>query len=445
MIATFEIRQGIARKADYTFYGGAREFVRYHGPEALLHGPAETGKTLAALWKLHLCACKYPKASIVICRKTLASTYSTVLQTLKNKVLGLNEDEWPCQPYGGEKPEWFDYLNGSRIWLAGLDKSSKILSAEHDLIYANQAEEFSLDDWEIITTRTTGRAGNMPYSQAIGDANPAYPQHWMYTRPSLRLFHSVHRENPTLFDPATGEITERGRRTMATLEALTGTRRKRLLDGKPAQAEGVVYDDWNEAIHLVYTDQAPEYVRYIAGQDWGFTHPGVLGVWGLDGDGRMYLVAQIFKTKQTSDWWVERAIELDREFGIEAFACGPDQPAYIEQYRQAGLNAVAAENSVLPGINAVQQRLKPAKDGRPRLFIVRDSLRYPDQDLIDQRRAHKVEDEFPSYVWANNKSKEQPVKEIDDGMDMTRYAVMHIDQGVPELEIFNLGQYMAQR
>ena len=55
----------------------------------------------------------------------------------------------------------------------------------------------------------------------------------------------------------------------------------------------------------------------------------------------------------------ERAKELHEEFTIEAIACGPDQPAYIEAYRRAGLNAVAADNSVLPGIDAVEQRLKP--------------------------------------------------------------------------------------
>src|SRR4030042_986041 len=171
----------------FTFYGGARDFARFHGPEAICHGPAETGKTISALWKLHLCALKYPRASLVICRKLLTSAYSTVLQTFVNKVLG-PRDDWVCEPYGGEKPEWFNYDNGARIWLAGLDKSSKVLSSEHDIIYVNQAEELSLEDWETLTTRTTGRAGNIPYSQTIGDANPSYPLHWMYHRTPLRPF-----------------------------------------------------------------------------------------------------------------------------------------------------------------------------------------------------------------------------------------------------------------
>jgi PBSX family phage terminase large subunit len=437
----YEIRQGKAGEADFTFYGAAREFIGYHGPEALIHGPAETGKTISALYKLHICACKYPGASIVIARKTLASCHSSVLQTFTNKVLDKGA---PVTVYGGEKVEWFDYANGSRIWVAGIDKTGKVLSSEHDLIYVNQAEELTLEDWETLTTRTTGRAGNMPYSQTIGDCNPSYPLHWMYHRPALKMFYSVHQDNPRLYDPATGELTQQGQRTMAVLGNLTGTRRTRLLEGKPAQAEGVIYEDWSEAVHLIYADKVPPLVRFVAGQDWGFTHPGSLGLWGLDGDGRMYLVAQYYMTLQTIDWWVERAKALKAEFTrydpealkrdekkivctVEVYACDPSEPSFIEAYRRAGLNAIAANNDVRPGIDAVQQRLKSAGDGKPRLYVVRDSLREPDQGLIEARRPYAVEHEFPAYVWANTKAKEGPVKENDHGMDMTRYTVRYLD------------------
>lgn len=411
---------------DFEVFGGVKEFVNYRGPEAIVHGPAETGKTIGALYKLHICATEYSNASIVICRKTLASTYSTVVVMFQKKVLGENS---PVQAYGGEKPQWFDYPNGSRIWVTGMDKSSKILSAEHDVAYINQVEELTLGEWETLTTRTTGRAGNMPYAQTIGDCNPAWPMHWIYNRSSLRLFHSRHSENPALFDQKTGEITAQGRLTMTVLEALTGLRRTRLLEGKAARAEGVIYEDWDEGVHLIYADDLPELRRYVAGVDWGYTHPGVLGVWGLDNDGRMYLVVQVYRTKKTIDWWIEQSRALDEEFNIEVFACDPSEPAYIEQYQRAGLNAVAGFNPVRPGINAVQERLAKAGDGKPRLFIVRDSLRQPDIALQSEKHPHAVEQEFPGYVWADRKAREQPVKEFDDGLDMMRYTVMHIDSG----------------
>lgn len=429
ILKTYEIRNG--KNSDFSFYGSARDFVVYHGPEAIYHGPAETGKTISALMKLHICACKYPNTSIVIARKTLSSTYATVLQTFQNKVL---DDKSPAKSYGGEKPEWFQYPNGSRIWIAGLDKSSKVLSSEHDIIYVNQAEDLELDDWEILTTRTTGRAGNMPYAQTIGDANPSYPTHWMYQREEIRIFYSQHTDNPALYNQETGKVTEQGKKTISILQALTGSRRQRLYEGKPSQAEGVIFEDWNEAIHYIYKKDLPQCYRFIAGQDWGYIHPGALGVWAIDNDGRMYLIAQIYRTKKTINWWKKRAIELNEEFGLEAIACGPDQPAYIDEYRQAGLNAIAANNSVLPGINAVQEMLADAIDNKPRMYVARDNLRYADQDLIDNKRPHKVEDEFPAYVWADSKNKEQPVKKDDDGMDMTRYATMYANEPMVTLE-----------
>jgi hypothetical protein len=416
------------RSVPFSLYGGAREFTEFRGSEAILSGPAETGKTVAALCYLHQCACDYPGASIVIARKTLSSAYSTVLVTLQKKVIEKYIGDF-ISPYGGEKPQWFQYANGSRIWMAGLDSSTKILSAEHDLIYVNQAEELTVDDWETLTTRATGRAGNMPYAQTVGDMNPSYPQHWIYHRDSLKIFYSFHKENPLLYDQETGEITEQGKRTMAVLSRLTGVRKIRLLDGKPAQAEGAIYADWDEAIHLIYKEDVPELRRFVAAQDWGFTNPGCFGVFGIDGDGRMYLVAQLYRTGQmVSDWWTEKAGELCREFNAQAVACDPSEPAYIRQYGAGGLTAIPAFNRVRPGIDLVQKRLKVAEDGKPRLFIVRDSLRYPDESLKLEQRIYAVEQEFPGYVWADSKKKEEPIKENDHGMDMIRYAVAYVDK-----------------
>jgi PBSX family phage terminase large subunit len=407
-------------RVEFIFYGGAREFACYHGAEALLHGPAETGKTFSALWKLHLCALKYKNASLVILRKTQASIYATVLQTYQRKVL---TEHSKVTVFGGEKPEWFDYPNGARLWLAGLDKAGKVLSAEHDIVYVNQAEELTLADWETLTTRTTGRAGHMPYSQTIGDCNPAYPSHWMYHRNSLRVFYSKHEENPSLYDPVTGEITERGKHTMSVLDALTGVRKQRLRYGLAAQAEGAIYDEWDESVHLKYASEVPtSFGRYIAGQDWGYTNAGVLGVWGVDGEGRMYLVKQVYQTGRRIDWWTDLAKGLHERYGFEVVACDPSEPAYIDAFRIAGLPAIAADNAVLPGINAVKKRL-----AEKRIIILRDSLDIADESLEDRRLPTSVQDEVPQYVWSDTNRKEIPVKENDHGVDMVRYSAMYLD------------------
>lgn len=422
----YEIAQG--EPGGVCAYGGAREFVNYHGAEAIIHGPAETGKTFTALWKLNIAACKYPGASIVMARKVLNDVYASLWQTLKNKVFGPDLELWPCVPYGGlNRPSQLNYHNGSIIWLAGFDRSSKVLSAEHDIVFIGQAEECTLDDWETSTTRTTGRAGIMPYSQTIGDVNPAYPLHWMYHRESLKMFYSKHDENPTLYDQVTGEITEQGKHTMAVLNALTGVRRDRLLLGKPSIAEGAIYSDYSEARHLVYCTDSRfskvKFKRYVCGVDWGLRNPGAMSVYGVTGDGVMVRVAEVYRSGETDEWWAARGVELNREFGIEAFVCDPSEPAYIMKFQRVGLNAVAGFNGVVPGITAVQQRLK-----NDSLYFFRSANRHIDQNLLDSKRPSKTEDEIPGYVWANNKTKEQPVKKDDHGCDALRYAVCYVDE-----------------
>lgn len=419
----------------YDFYGANKDAIECTDPEVLLIGPAETGKTLALLWKLHRIAFKYRDASLVIMRKTLTSTYSTVLVTFREKILG---DQAPVVAYGGEKPQWYDYPTGSRIWVAGMDKSTRVLSAGHDMIMVNQPEELTLDEWETLTTRTTGRAGHIPHPQIMGDPNPSYPSHWMYTRESIRRFYSWHTDNPTLYDPSTGEVTSQGEHTLGVLSRLTGVRHTRLFKGQPAQPEGAIYDEYVEGVHRVYDEGLPMFRRYVAGQDWGYRNPGALGVFGLTYDDDMYLVAQYYRTEKRDDWWLEKALALHGEYGLEAVVCDPSEPAYIDKFRAAGLNAVAGFNAVVPGINAVKRRL-----AERRLFFVRDSLRERDEELAESKAPTCVEDEIPSYVWAN-KTKEQPVKEDDHGLDMTRYVVAYVD-GLGEEAKKHVGSWRRSR
>ena len=55
---SYTIRSGSIAEADYTPYGRVREAFLSHAPELILAGPADTGKTLGLLWKLHILAGK---------------------------------------------------------------------------------------------------------------------------------------------------------------------------------------------------------------------------------------------------------------------------------------------------------------------------------------------------------------------------------------------------
>jgi len=416
---SYTIKSGRPSKADYTPYGKVREAFLRQDSEMILSGPADTGKTIGLLNKLHILACKYSNASIVICRKQLTDTYGSVLQTFQKKVL---HEGAPVEIYGGEKAEWYDYPNGSRIWVAGLDKAGKVLSAEHDVIYVNQAEEIALADWETLTTRTTGRAGNMPYAQTIGDCNPAYPLHWIKMRSKngpLTLIESTHLDNPDLYDPTTHEITEEGKLRIGSLDRLTGSRLARLRKGIWATVEGVVYDELDQLIHIGKRDRA-EFKRFVAGVDEGYVNPAVILVFGVDSDERLHLFKEYYRQGVSQAKFVEAAIELANEWNIETFYVDPSAAGLKAAMRGAGLSLGRTKSDVNDGIQAVKARLQIQGDGRPRLTI--------DPGCVNTLS------EFGAYHWKKGQ-KDEPEKKDDHSMDCVRYMTMGLERGGGKADI----------
>ena len=248
-------------------YGNNLKAYRCHDPEMILAGPADTGKTLTILTKLHYLAHKHADASIVIARKQQTDMYATVLASFEDIIL---KHDPSVHPYGGEKAQWYDYPSGARIWVAGLDKAGKVLSGQHDVIYVNQCEEISLADWETLTTRTTGRAGHVPYPQTIGDCNPGPPTHWVRQRARqghVTFIESRHKDNPELYDPKTGEMTEQGEKRIGNLKRLSGTRYQRLYLGLWAAPEGMIYEHFDEQRHVVKTQPLPPFWPRFIGID----------------------------------------------------------------------------------------------------------------------------------------------------------------------------------
>ena len=139
-------------------------------------------------------------------RKTRKSLLGSAVVTYEKKVLPAPPDDYsPIRKYGGERPEFYIYPNGSKLTIGGLDDADKYLSAEYDYIYVNQAEEISLDEWEKLCGRATGRAANAPYPQVLADCNPGNPNHWILQKQTLNRIKTTHQDNPTLFDHETND------------------------------------------------------------------------------------------------------------------------------------------------------------------------------------------------------------------------------------------------
>ena len=436
-------------------------------PELLLTGPAGTGKSRALLEKLHFSCMLTPNIRCLIVRKTHASLQSSALVTWRMYVIAealLNGD---VEYYGGSAKEaGYYYRNGSLVVTGGLDKPTKIMSTEWDLIYVQEAIELVVDDWEALTSRL--RNGRISYQQLLADTNPTYPTHWLKQRVDsgqVRELTSRHEDNPILFDNKKNEYTKRGKEYIALLDRLTGVRYLRLRKGQWAAAEGIIYEDFDEASHLIDSvrkllpegtkfqyirsatipaDADPEvtYVdKYGVPLDWprywavdfGFTNPFVWQCWTETPDGMLVLYREIYRTKRTVEQHAQRIKSIvlqeksnrdEPDVWIEPpphfIVCDHDAEGRAQLEGHFGATR-PAHKAVAEGIEACQNRYK-----NNRIRIVRGCRIDKDPALSERKLPTSTEEELGGYVWADKKQ-DTPVKENDHGMDGKRYLVAERD------------------
>lgn len=411
------------REKVYGPRGAARAAFLSKAKEVLTCGPAGTGKSRGCLEKLHLCALKYPGMRGLMVRKTRRSLTQTALVTFEKAVTD------PADGVAFRTTEQeYRYPNGSIVAVAGLDKPSKVMSSEWDLIYAQEATELTEDDWESLTSRL--RNGVMPYQQLLGDCNPDTPYHWLKRRcdaGKTLLLDSRHEDNPAV----TPEY-------LATLDALSGVRYLRLRLGRWAAAEGIVYEGWDRAAHLIDPFPIPaEWPRYWA-VDFGYTNPFVWQAWAEDPDGRLYRYRELYRTQRLVEDHARQIRSLTRGEPLpQAIVCDHDAEDRATFERHVGLPTTPATKSVSPGIQAVAARLRTAGDEKPRLYLMRDALVERDPALDGAKKPACTEEEIEGYVWdttANRRKGEQPLKKDDHGVDALRYLVAHVDGLAGEID-----------
>lgn len=440
----------------YNPRGGCREAFVARDSEILLSGPAGTGKSRALLERLLVMALKYPNMRGLIVRKTLASLGSTALVTWREHVAKEAIEAGLMRYYGGssEEPPQYRFTNGSKIMVGGMDKPTRIMSSEYDVVYVQEATELTTTDWEAITTRL--RNGKMPYQQIIADTNPDVPTHWLKVRCNqgvTKLIESRHEDNPTLMS-ADGTLTERGAAYIGKLDNLSGVRKQRLRQGLWVAAEGMIYEDYDPAVHLIDRFRIPkDWTRYWS-VDFGYVNPFVWQDWAVDPDGIAYLTAEIYQTKRTVDQHAkailrhvtDQRINGDRkgqwlEAKPRAIVCDHDAEGRAVLERELGLSTLPAHKVVTEGIQAVQRALRERPDGKRSVYLMRDSrIHPPDTELLDAKKPTCTAEEIPGYIWdegAGKTPKETPLKEDDHGCDASRYFIVEMTRGRPRVRVMS--------
>lgn len=421
--------------------------------EVLVVGAAFTGKTRGLLERSLYISDRWPGVRQLWVRQTLRSLRQSVLVTWETEVI------WPGHPcmHGKAQREHRDlyrWPNGAETVLAGADTPEKFLSAQYDIIWLWEAREMTPDTVQVLSSRN--RNGVLPWQQMVFDTNPGPRTHHLNKRfplgfhilpddhPSriirpgaeedqqVRLL-SRHEDNPAFYD-SDGNITPRGMAYQRKLDRLVGARRRNLRDGVWASEEGVIWEEYDEDIHLIEPRKVPPLVWYFFSFDKGIRHPGCLQVWGVDGDDRMYRVVEVYRVGMEIDWWADVVVELDNEFRPQA-AVSDHHPEWITKFNDVlnehGRHRIFknANKDRDVGIQTVQKGLSLRNDG-PRIFLVRGALRYGRCPIRDEAlKPACTEEEILDYVWAKHDdgqiSREVPDPLCaDHGCDALRYAAM---------------------
>ena len=322
------------------------------------------------------------------------------------------------------------FRSGSQIFIAGMkdEGQRQALRSIHgdgsaDFIWGEEANALTEDDHNELLGRLRGKAA--PWRQILYSTNPDHPQHWIKTRLMDGGEASVHYSRATDNPHLPADYHE-------TLAAITGTLGKRLRDGQWVQSEGVVYDGWDDALHMV--DRMPpgwQAWRKIRVIDFGYVNPFCCQWWAIDPDGGMYRYREIYMTHRTVAQHATLINALSQGERYEATICDHDAEDRAT-LRAAGIGNIAAVKDVSRGIQAVQQRLARGPDDKPRLFLLRGALVEVDDSLQKAKRPTCTEQEMPGYIWQTTPDgrpdKEEPLKLNDHGCDAARYACLYVER-----------------
>ena len=447
----------------YRPYGKMWDLMASHAAVKVAGGTYDAGKTYGCIAYMHMLAKRYPGSRMTFIHRSLNRVYRNIIPTYE-KYLGYKprgRDEAVSHEYvtrfGGERPEFFEYQNGTRIYMNGLDKPHNLLSDFFDAGFVNQAELVPFDAWDELTARVSERAGTMPIATLVGDCNPGVPHHWIRQQTKdakLDYFKMSFLDNPEILnqsDPAIVAELKRlyvenpksisqkldlftvgGQRRVAKLINLEGLRYKRGFLGDWASGEGLVFEGFEPETHILNNFTiSPRWPRYLS-VDWGFRNPASVIWWARSPDDRLYAYKEIYQTQLTKPDLIKLIREnCDRGDRIRYAAVDSADQDGVEQLQRAGFRVNQPKKDRVAQIDAIKERLKVDGTGEPSLFFLRDRLVHtPDEDLKDDYRPLEVTDEFLSLSYdeklrGNNKDDESTTGD-NHGIDGASYLIMSL-------------------
>lgn len=397
-------------------------FLKSTARETMYSGAVRAGKTYALCVATAMRA-RNAGAREILCRKTLSTLKSTTLKTLLEGD-GFNPPVLAPGTYEHRKADKEIKLKGGGeiVYFALVNDGAEGVAQRAGSysgtgVNIDEATELDEADYRMLVSRASISHPLVP-KQIRMACNPSTPGHFLAKRfaPPGSGF-TTPTEGCLCISTRTHENTFLDADYVKSLDRDRGTLwYRRFVEGLWCGAEGLVYDKWDRAVH-VQTRPRSEFNRFIVACDEGYTNPFVALLIGIDGDGRMHVIHEVYRPKML----IDEKVSVVREYGpVEAVIVDPSAADVRAQFIASNIPAMEAENEVLAGIQRVQSRLSVQMDGRPRL-------------TVDPSCEHTIK-EFETYQW--KPKRDEPVKAHDHAMDAIRYAAAYVDGSGVFAEVF---------
>lgn len=277
--------------------------------------------------------------------------------------------------------------------------------------YVNEASLANEQVFDEIRSRCSGKGARI-----LCDTNPDNPEHWLKKEYIDNPTDRILSYKFTIFDN-----TFLDKRYMQdTIKTTpTGMFTERNIYGNWVSGYGMVYKDFDSSKHFINDLRFKNFKRYIAGVDWGYGHYGAIVVFGITENNEYIMIDEVAETQKEIDWWANKAKKLNEKYPGLVFYCDSARVEHIDRFINDGLDARLASKKVIEGIEQVAILYKTC-----RLFIF-------------EPIAKRFKEEIYSYVWKDNTSTDQVIKEYDDVMDAMRYAIYtDMKDGGAKIKIF---------
>lgn len=316
------------------------------------------------------------------------------------------------------------FLLGRKVYIVGAnDESSQEKIRGLSLVgaYVDEVSTIPESFFVMLLTRLS-----IPGARLFGTTNPDGPQHWLKVgyldRARLWLDRegqvqrsgdnvlNLHRfsfqlaDNPNLSPQYVADVSSE----------FTGLWYRRLILGEWVLADGVIYESWDPARHVV--EQLPAIAQWLClAADYGTTNPFHALMLGLGVDGRLYVGhewrwdSKKMRGALTDAEYSERLRAWEASLGITPSyrIVDPSAKSFRVQMHRDGWNSTLADNEVVDGIRDVASLFATGR-------------------LLVHAGCKELIKEIPGYAWdpdASEKGEDKPLKVADHGCDALRYGI----------------------